>query len=940
MSFCFPSWSTAFSPAFHEDAKAMLEGALNKGSKPPVIQGKIEVVELSMGKIVRRRISTFPCNRHLPVANARNPSSQPPTLTLLEIGDLSLDRFRGIFKLGYQGDAWLEVRCRVQANPLCHNPHLHANSALPMSTPLLASQPLLVPMTLKLSLLNLRAILILVISKSKGITLVFKNDPLQNVDVSSTFDSIEVIRGYLQQEIEGQLREMFREDLPGIIHRLSQKWFAGSGMGGRVEMPYRHESVSIRPDDPGTPVPQRDDDEDGGSWHDPYREREMFPPYNPPESSSGAGTAASTSSAMSPNARRKSRSTTSGAAPSSSYPVPSSSTGATPSRRPRLADSPTSYTTFPDIEDYDPTYGMRPEGVPTHSGYEAFGRLWERAKEEKGKGLGGLMGIGATGEGDWADDGDFEEDWVAEGDAEADEMDDLLEQRTHPARDRNGLVDSNGVELDEDGDTASVDAVDASPSLSYLGRRGNGAYGSQRGALTTPSAPPSAVSSLWEPSLQSHSVNGSTSMLARPRIFHAQSQIRAPSESGTVGRPSHMSGLGSLVNPGAMSSPAGTAGTANAGSITARASSVRSSAGGSTMGLGVARSLLDHRTGSATGVGKFWVPSGAQGGRYHSARPDGSGNGEGSGGRPDIARRHSRTESLPSHALHRQHTTRLPPTRLSNVLAVGEAEKMADEERDGYTALVTSPRSVARPLSMPMAPREMTNNALTVSPSRRSRRASSAYRPFFLNNSPPTGLGATRTSNGIVLPLNDSVSQLATLSHSNHTLSPYARNHEHIAVRSFPHLLSRANSMYASNAVVHAHPHHQHHMSYHAGPVFPAGGTQGGWTGEAKIKAKRKRIYRIGAGTSKQQQDPKGAYIEAGTPKTDVALPHHAPSHPVSGASTPQLYSRDATLYSEKLPVTPPSRSMSFKPGAETVTQKSFNRPTLAKRTSYGFPLS
>jgi distribution and morphology protein 34 len=30
MSFCFPSWSTAFSPAFHEDAKTMLEGALNK----------------------------------------------------------------------------------------------------------------------------------------------------------------------------------------------------------------------------------------------------------------------------------------------------------------------------------------------------------------------------------------------------------------------------------------------------------------------------------------------------------------------------------------------------------------------------------------------------------------------------------------------------------------------------------------------------------------------------------------------------------------------------------------------------------------------------------------------------------------------------------------------------------------------------------------------
>lgn len=32
MSFVFPSWSTAFSPAFYDDAKAMLETALNKVS--------------------------------------------------------------------------------------------------------------------------------------------------------------------------------------------------------------------------------------------------------------------------------------------------------------------------------------------------------------------------------------------------------------------------------------------------------------------------------------------------------------------------------------------------------------------------------------------------------------------------------------------------------------------------------------------------------------------------------------------------------------------------------------------------------------------------------------------------------------------------------------------------------------------------------------------
>lgn len=771
-----------------------------------------------------------------------------------------------------------------------------------MSTPLLASQPLLVPMTLKLSLLNLRAILILVISKSKGITLVFKNDPLQNVDVSSTFDSIEVIRGYLQQEIEGQLREMFREDLPGIIHRLSQKWFAGSGMGGRVEMPYRHESVSIRPDDPGTPVPQRDD-EDPYDWHDPYREREMFPPYQPPETVSGGSNVASSSGATSSPSRRKSRSTTSGAP----IPLPygsTASTGNTP-RRPRIAESPTSYTTFPDIEDYDPTYGMRPEGVPTHSGYEAFGRLWERAKEEKGKGLGGLMGLGAR-EG-WAEGEGFDEDWEAE--AEADELDDLLEERRRRNDDR--LNDeSDDVDDDEVDENASVDAVDASPSLRLLGRPGPP---SLRHGFVKPSAPSSTVSG-WNQSV--YSANGTPAALTRPRIFHAQSQIRAPSEAGTVGRltptilGTSVHGLAPMVSP---------AGTAGAGSYTARASSVRSSTGGSTLGLGVARSLLDGH--GAGGSGRFWQPSAA-------GRQTASGNID----RPGLSRRHSRAESLPAHALQRQ-MARLPPTRLSNVLAVGHGEGGSAAEDRESLSMPVSPPTNTRPLSMPMAPKEMSSNALTVSPSRRVRRLSNAYRPFLMNNSPPNTFGGTRMNNGIVLPLNDSVSQLATLSHSNHTLSPYARNHEHIAVRSFPHLLSRANSMYAPNTVAHAQ-YHGNHFYGSGTAAFPP--SYNGWSGgDVKAKAKRKRIYRIG-GTSKEDgaTTPEGAT----TDPSPIDQPPKASIDPISGTSTPQLYSRGPTLYSEKLPVTPRSRPASAKAGMETVTQKANARPKLSARNSYGFP--
>ena len=49
----------------------------------------------------------------------------------------------------------------------------------------------------------------------------FRNDPLESLKVSSTFDSIPFVRDYLQKEIEGQLRSLLMEEVPAIIHRLS-----------------------------------------------------------------------------------------------------------------------------------------------------------------------------------------------------------------------------------------------------------------------------------------------------------------------------------------------------------------------------------------------------------------------------------------------------------------------------------------------------------------------------------------------------------------------------------------------------------------------------------------------------------------------------------------------------------------------------------------------
>ncbi|KAG8966103.1 ERMES complex subunit [Tulasnella sp. 419] len=343
MSFQF-NWPR-FSEQFHVEATQMLNAALNKGNKPRIIADKIEVVELEMG-------------------------TQPPELEIRDIGELTTDQFRGIFRLTYAGDAHIVLRTKVQANPLNHKkPEMEL---LGVSRGIVAAhQPLVVPMLLRLSHFRLNAYVVLVVSKQKGITLVFKTDPLQNVDVNSTFDSIAVIQKFIQKEIEGQLREMFREDLPGIIHRLSQRWTAGKA---EVKAPYLqrnpttlgrdktyHNSpaseVSFQPSPsiPSTPPPGFQ------QFHTTVGLRPSIVPRAP------------TLPSLSPLRPR--------------VPTARSLSGVSQISRARTEPLPSpgipsneSTSSFPDLENYDPTYGLRPEGLPTKSGYSGFGRLFTDKK--------------------------------------------------------------------------------------------------------------------------------------------------------------------------------------------------------------------------------------------------------------------------------------------------------------------------------------------------------------------------------------------------------------------------------------------------------------------------------------------------------------------------------------------------------------------------------
>ncbi|KAJ5549833.1 hypothetical protein N7535_002224 [Penicillium sp. DV-2018c] len=223
MAFNF-NWSPLMADAsFYTRAQDLLTAALNKSPKPPIIVDDIHVTELNLGSI-------------------------PPELEILEIGDLAEDRFRGIFKMSYTGDAFLTLKTRVQANPL--NTFLLTRPTFASPVPLAAATPLTIPLQITLSDFKLSGFVILVFSKQKGITVVFRNDPLESLKVSSTFDSIPFVRDFLQKEIEAQLRILFMDELPAIIHRLSLRLWVPEYRTGE-EMNDERENTGPASEGPG-----------------------------------------------------------------------------------------------------------------------------------------------------------------------------------------------------------------------------------------------------------------------------------------------------------------------------------------------------------------------------------------------------------------------------------------------------------------------------------------------------------------------------------------------------------------------------------------------------------------------------------------------------------------------------------------------------------------
>lgn len=199
------NWNTLETDSLRSWTTELLTDALNSGKRPHILASDIVIKDLNFGKTA-------------------------PDFEILEIGELDKDRFRGIFKIEYSGDFHLTLHTKVQANPLkIYNDNSVEKEINPDSSFVtpdfhLSVDAFNLPLDLKLSDIKISGIGIIVFSQSKGLTLVFRNDPLDSIKVSSTFDTVQVLANFLQKQIETQIRDLFRETLPTLIHRLSLKY--------------------------------------------------------------------------------------------------------------------------------------------------------------------------------------------------------------------------------------------------------------------------------------------------------------------------------------------------------------------------------------------------------------------------------------------------------------------------------------------------------------------------------------------------------------------------------------------------------------------------------------------------------------------------------------------------------------------------------------------
>lgn len=178
--------------------------------------------------------------------------SLPPRLHMLEISKLESSEFKAVFSMVYDGDASISLSTKVEANTLIS---LY-DTAPKFTLPHLASSMSSLKMPLRFTITNfkLSGIITLVVSQKKGVVLVFQDDPLQSIKISSSLDSIPNAANRIKAEIEQELRLVFRTSIPELLYQLTKP--SKSGFVDKFVEPACSVDQSTCSDDVNLSIPQ------------------------------------------------------------------------------------------------------------------------------------------------------------------------------------------------------------------------------------------------------------------------------------------------------------------------------------------------------------------------------------------------------------------------------------------------------------------------------------------------------------------------------------------------------------------------------------------------------------------------------------------------------------------------------------------------------------
>lgn len=192
---------------------ALLESALSKGPRPDGVIGPILVDHLYLG-------------------------DSPPHLHIKSIIDLDKTRFKAVFSMVYAGNASITLRTRVQANLLRTAVTSSSSSSPPGTTTAAAAPPppppisvlpsflgalpsLAMPLQFTIHDFRLKGTVTLVVAKNRGAVLVFQDDPLQSIQISSSLDDLPSVSAKIKAEVEAEIRDVFRDSIPRVIYDLT-----------------------------------------------------------------------------------------------------------------------------------------------------------------------------------------------------------------------------------------------------------------------------------------------------------------------------------------------------------------------------------------------------------------------------------------------------------------------------------------------------------------------------------------------------------------------------------------------------------------------------------------------------------------------------------------------------------------------------------------------